>query len=47
MIEVVNPEPSYPIAAVRRLMQLRRWGMVEGPPDYFGNTRRVVRPDLF
>jgi nitrate/nitrite transport system substrate-binding protein len=29
------------------LTQFRRWGMVYGPPDYEGITKRVMRTDLY
>ncbi len=29
------------------LSQLRRWGMVEGTPDYAGISKRVMRADLY
>jgi nitrate/nitrite transport system substrate-binding protein len=29
------------------LTQFRRWGMVEGPPDYEGVAKQVMRPDLY
>ena len=29
------------------LTQYRRWGLVQGTPDYAGVTRSVLRPDLF
>lgn len=29
------------------LTQFRRWGMVEGPPDYEGIAKEVLRPDLY
>src|SRR5688572_17943205 len=29
------------------LTQFRRWGMVQGPPDYEGIARKVMRPDLY
>jgi nitrate/nitrite transport system substrate-binding protein len=38
------PQPKY---AVWWLSQFRRWGMVEGPPDYEGVARKVMRPDLY
>jgi nitrate/nitrite transport system substrate-binding protein len=40
---------NYPQAkyAVWWLTQFRRWGMVEGPPDYAGIPRRVMRADLY
>jgi nitrate/nitrite transport system substrate-binding protein len=38
------PQPKY---AVWWLTQLRRWGMVEGPPDYAGIARQVMRPDIY
>jgi nitrate/nitrite transport system substrate-binding protein len=38
------PQPKY---AVWWLTQFRRWGMVEGPPDYAGVARQVMRADLY
>ncbi|MGH7378189.1 MAG: nitrate ABC transporter substrate-binding protein, partial [Candidatus Methylomirabilales bacterium] len=40
---------NYPQAkyAVWWLTQFRRWGMVEGAPDYHGLARRVLRADLY
>jgi nitrate/nitrite transport system substrate-binding protein len=38
------PQPKY---AVWWLTQFRRWGMVEGPPDYAGVARQVMRTDLY
>jgi nitrate/nitrite transport system substrate-binding protein len=38
------PQPKY---AVWWLTQFRRWGMVEGPPDYAGIARQVMRPDIY
>jgi nitrate/nitrite transport system substrate-binding protein len=38
------PQPKY---AVWWLTQFRRWGMVEGPPDYQGVAKQVMRPDLY
>jgi nitrate/nitrite transport system substrate-binding protein len=29
------------------LTQFRRWGMVEGTPDYAGVAKQVMRPDLY
>lgn len=29
------------------LTQFRRWGMVEGAPDYQGITKQVMRPDIY
>src|SRR5206468_7944767 len=29
------------------LTQFRRWGMVEGPPDYEGVANEVIRADLY
>lgn len=29
------------------LSQFRRWGMVDGPPDYEAVTRKVLRPDIY
>jgi nitrate/nitrite transport system substrate-binding protein len=29
------------------LTQLRRWGFVEGAPDYAAVTKRVMRPDIY
>jgi nitrate/nitrite transport system substrate-binding protein len=38
------PQPKY---AVWWLTQFRRWGMVEGPPDYAGVAKQVMRADLY
>ncbi|MBN9689297.1 MAG: ABC transporter substrate-binding protein [Verrucomicrobia bacterium] len=38
------PQPKY---AKWWLSQFRRWGMVQGAPDYEGVARTVFRPDLF
>ncbi len=38
------PQPKY---AVWWMSQLRRWGMVEGAPDYAGVADQVMRPDLY
>jgi nitrate/nitrite transport system substrate-binding protein len=38
------PQPKY---AAWWLTQFRRWGMVEGAPDYAGVVRQVMRPDLY
>jgi nitrate/nitrite transport system substrate-binding protein len=38
------PQPKY---ALWWLSQFRRWGMVEGKPDYQGITKRVMRTDLY
>jgi nitrate/nitrite transport system substrate-binding protein len=38
------PQPSY---GVWWLTQLRRWGFTEGPPDYAGVSRQVMRADLY
>lgn len=38
------PQPKY---AVWWLSQFRRWGMVEGPPDYQGVPKQVMRPDIY
>lgn len=40
---------NYPQAkyAVWWLTQFRRWGMVEGAPDYTGVARKVMRSDLY
>ncbi len=38
------PQPKY---AKWWLSQFRRWGMVEGAPDYEGITKQVMRPDLY
>jgi nitrate/nitrite transport system substrate-binding protein len=38
------PQPKY---AVWWLTQFRRWGMVQGAPDYEGVARQVMRPDLY
>jgi nitrate/nitrite transport system substrate-binding protein len=38
------PQPKY---CVWWLTQFRRWGMVEGAPDYAGVARQVMRPDIY
>ena len=38
------PQPKY---CKWFLTQYRRWGMVQGTPDYDGITRQVMRPDLY
>jgi nitrate/nitrite transport system substrate-binding protein len=38
------PQPKY---AVWWLTQFRRWGMVEGAPDYAGVAKQVMRNDLY
>jgi nitrate/nitrite transport system substrate-binding protein len=40
---------NYPQAAYGKwwLTQFRRWGMVEGAPDYDGITKQVFRPDIY
>jgi nitrate/nitrite transport system substrate-binding protein len=38
------PQPKY---AVWWLSQFRRWGMVEGAPDYTKIASQVMRPDLY
>ncbi|MGB7158361.1 MAG: CmpA/NrtA family ABC transporter substrate-binding protein [Tepidisphaeraceae bacterium] len=40
---------NYPQAkyATWWLSQFRRWGMVEGAPDYAGVAKQVMRPDLY
>jgi nitrate/nitrite transport system substrate-binding protein len=38
------PQPKY---AKWWLSQFRRWGMVQGAPDYDGVARSVFRPDLY
>ncbi len=38
------PQPKY---AVWWLTQFRRWGMVQGPPDYAGVAKQVMRPDIY
>jgi nitrate/nitrite transport system substrate-binding protein len=38
------PQPKY---ATWFLSQFRRWGMVEGTPDYAGIAGEVMRPDLY
>ena len=38
------PQPKY---AKWFLSQYRRWGMVEGPPDYEGIAKEVMRTDLY
>src|SRR5258708_32321664 len=38
------PQPKY---AKWWLSQFRRWGMVDGAPDYEGIAKRVMRTDLY
>jgi nitrate/nitrite transport system substrate-binding protein len=38
------PQPKY---AKWWLTQFRRWGLVEGAPDYEGVTKQVMRPDIY
>src|SRR5437660_549645 len=38
------PQPKY---AVWWLTQFRRWGMVNGAPDYAGVAKQVMRPDIY
>ncbi|MDX2050766.1 MAG: CmpA/NrtA family ABC transporter substrate-binding protein [Polyangiaceae bacterium] len=38
------PEPKF---ASWWLTQFRRWGMVEGPPDYAGVAKQVMRTDIY
>jgi nitrate/nitrite transport system substrate-binding protein len=38
------PQPKY---AKWWLTQFRRWGFVEGAPDYEGVSKQVMRPDLY
>jgi nitrate/nitrite transport system substrate-binding protein len=38
------PQPKY---AKWWLTQFRRWGMVEGPPDYEGVAKQVMRTDIY
>jgi nitrate/nitrite transport system substrate-binding protein len=38
------PQPKY---ATWWLTQFRRWGMVEGAPDYAGVAKKVMRTDLY
>ena len=38
------PQPKY---ATWWLTQFRRWGMVEGTPDYEGVAKQVMRADLY
>ena len=38
------PQPKY---AKWWLTQFRRWGMVEGAPDYEGVAKQVMRPDIY
>jgi ABC-type nitrate/sulfonate/bicarbonate transport systems, periplasmic components len=38
------PQPKY---AIWFLTQFRRWGMVEGTPDYEGIAKQVMRPDIY
>ncbi|MEK8022203.1 MAG: CmpA/NrtA family ABC transporter substrate-binding protein [Candidatus Hydrogenedentota bacterium] len=38
------PQPKY---ATWWLTQFRRWGMVEGAPDYEGVAKSVMRPDIY
>lgn len=38
------PQPKY---AKWWLTQFRRWGLVEGAPDYEGVSKQVMRPDIY
>lgn len=38
------PQPKY---CAWWLSQFRRWGMVEGAPDYAGVSKQVMRPDIY
>ena len=38
------PQPKY---AKWWLTQFRRWGFVEGAPDYEGVSKQVMRPDIY
>ena len=38
------PQPKY---AMWWLTQFRRWGMVDGAPDYEGVAEQVMRPDIY
>ena len=38
------PQPKY---AMWWLTQFRRWGMVDGAPDYEGVAKQVMRADLY
>jgi nitrate/nitrite transport system substrate-binding protein len=38
------PQPKY---CTWWLSQFRRWGMVEGAPDYAGVAKQVMRPDFY
>jgi nitrate/nitrite transport system substrate-binding protein len=38
------PQPKY---CKWFLTQFRRWGLLNGPPDYEGITRQVMRPDIY
>jgi nitrate/nitrite transport system substrate-binding protein len=38
------PQTKY---AIWQLTQFRRWGMVQGPQDYAGLAKQVMRPDLY
>ena len=38
------PQPKY---AIWWLTQFRRWGMVDGAPDYEGVAKQVMRPDIY
>jgi nitrate/nitrite transport system substrate-binding protein len=38
------PQPKY---SKWWLTQFRRWGLVEGAPDYEGISKQVMRPDLY
>lgn len=38
------PQPKF---AKWWITQFRRWGFVEGTPDYAGVTKKVMRPDLY
>ena len=38
------PQPKY---AIWWLTQFRRWGMVDGTPDYEGVAKQVMRTDIY
>jgi nitrate/nitrite transport system substrate-binding protein len=38
------PQTKY---AIWQLTQFRRWGMLQGPQDYAGLAKQVMRPDLY
>ena len=38
------PQPKY---AIWWLTQFRRWGMVDGAPDYEGVAKQVMRTDIY